>query len=216
MDNFNLNFNFGFGMNNWFMPSLSFPSFNFFQSFQMPFLNFLSSNYSNNYIPISQYSVFDYNTKSKSDNIDTFTKTKNINIKTDKLSLDDYNATKGKRLASVALKNSTGWTGFCARYVKQDIQEAGLGFYRYCHAYQMTSILRQNPNFKEISPDNVNLKDLPEGCVLVYGKGVQGYSKNYGHTEITVKDKKTGESKGVSDGITNNLYKKPSAIFIPV
>ena len=46
---------------------------------------------------------------------------------------------------------------------------------------------------------------------MVYDKGVQGYSASYGHTEIT-----TGDGRAVSDGITNNLYKKPSSIFIPV
>ena len=75
----------------------------------------------------------------------------------------------------------------------------------------MPSILRNNKNFKEIPVDTVNVKDLPAGCVLVYDKGSQGYSRKYGHTEIT-----TGDGRAVSDGITKNLYKKPSAIFMPV
>ena len=74
----------------------------------------------------------------------------------------------------------------------------------------MSNILANNPNFKKLSSNNVNVKELPAGCVLVYDKGAQGYSKEYGHVEIT-----TGDGRGVSDGITQNL-RKPSAIFIPV
>ena len=109
------------------------------------------------------------------------------------------------------MNNSTGATGFCAAYVKRAIQQAGLGPYESGHAYQMTQILRKNKNFKEISPENVDVSKLPAGCVLVYNKGVEGYSKEYGHTEIT-----TGDGRAAYDGITKNLYKKPSAIFIPV
>ena len=47
--------------------------------------------------------------------------------------------------------------------------------------------------------------------MLVYDKGVAGYDENYGHVEIT-----TGTGEAVSDGITYNLYKIPSAIFMPV
>ena len=74
----------------------------------------------------------------------------------------------------------------------------------------MADVLKNNKNFKQISPEGVDLKKLPAGCVLVFGRGKSGYSSSYGHTEIT-----TGTGKAVSDGITNNL-RKPSAIFIPV
>lgn len=124
--------------------------------------------------------------------------------------LRNYNAQKGRKLASIALDNSIGWSGYCAKYVKTAIRDSGLGSYTSGDAYQMTDILQNNSNFKQISTSNVNVDDLPAGCVLVYDKGVQGYSNNYGHVEIT-----TGDGRGVSDGITNNL-RKPSAIFIPV
>ena len=124
--------------------------------------------------------------------------------------LRDYNAQKGRKLATTALDNSTGWSGYCAKYVKTAIKDSGLGSYTSGHAYQMTDILENNSNFKQISTTNVNVNDLPAGCVLVYDRGAQGYSSNYGHVEIT-----TGDGRGVSDGITNNL-RKPSAIFIPV
>lgn len=231
---FNYDFMNPMGMTNWFMPNFSYPSY--FPSFQFPSFQFPSFNWFNTgfnpfnynfnfnqYLPqLSQPSLFYQNTnysppsveyssktaKPESLNIDTFTKSDNT--KKD-VKLSDYNAYKGERLARVALDNSSGWTGYCAAYVKSDIQAAGLGGYKYGHAYQMPSILRNNSNFKEISPDGIDVKKLPAGCVLVYDRGAQGYSKNYGHTEIT-----TGDGRAVSDGITKNLHKKPSAIFIPV
>ena len=123
----------------------------------------------------------------------------------------NYDASKGNCLAQTALNNTNGnFTGYCARYVKNAIQEAGLGNYTWGHAYQLASDLRKNPNFKEISTDNLDLKNLPAGCVLVYDRGVAGYSSKYGHTEITI-----GDGRAVSDGITKNLHKKPSSIFMP-
>ena len=122
-----------------------------------------------------------------------------------------YNANKGYELAQNALSNAVGWTGYCARHVKKAIANSNLGEYKSGHAYNMIGILDQNPKFKKISPDGINLKTLPAGCVLVYGRGVGGYSSKYGHVEIT-----TGTGKAVSDGITNNLYKKPTAIYMPI
>ena len=215
MDNFfNFNFNFPFGMNNWFMPNWSFQ--NMFSTFQMPNFNifnnwFNSFNSNFSFQQTSPSLFYDVTTPvDYSNNTDTFTKSK-INYAKDNLKLGNYNAQKGERLANIALNCSVGWTGYCARYVKNSIQAANLGNYQYGHAYQMTDILKNNSNFKEISTDGVDVAKLPAGCVLVYDKGTQGYSKKYGHTEIT-----TGDGRAVSDGVTRHLYKKPSAIFIPV
>ena len=122
-----------------------------------------------------------------------------------------YSAKKGWELAKKVVSGAVGFIGKCARYVKNAISKAGLGKYEYGNACDMVSIMRRNKNFKEINPNGVDLKKLPAGCVLVYGKGVAGYSKKYGHTEIT-----TGNGKAVSDGVTQNLHRKPTAIFMPV
>lgn len=122
-----------------------------------------------------------------------------------------YNSQKGYELAENAASNARGFTGNCARYVKTAIANTGLGEYKSGNACDMIGILRQNKQFKEISPNGVDLKKLPAGCVLVYGAGVGGYSSKYGHTEIT-----TGNGKAISDGVTNNLYKTPTSIFMPV
>ena len=215
----NINLNFGFGINNWFMPN--FLNFRFFPSFSMPIFNFVP------FYPQNIWTIFPQNTtnchlssrsrsSSFSQNISTnvksnvFTNTQKIKQSSGNLILDGYNKQAGERLANIALSNSKGWSGYCAKSVKTAIQNANLGTYQYGHAYQMTDILRNNRNFKEISTENIDVSKLPAGCILVYNKGVQGYSSKYGHTEIT-----TGDGRAVSDGITQHLHKKPSAIFIP-
>jgi len=122
-----------------------------------------------------------------------------------------YCANAGLKLAKTAINRAVGFIGSCAKYVKNAIAKCGLGKYQSGHAYNMVNIMRNNKKFKEISPKGVNLKTLPAGCVLVYGKGVGGYSSKYGHTEIT-----TGDGRAVSDGITRNLHKTPTAIFMPI
>ena len=205
------NFNFGFGANNWFVPTFTldikplFGNLNTFPPCQFPTLNFTPSLFGNSlYTPDSNsqtpaVTTNSYETKPLS-------LTRNTNN-----SLAGYNASAGQKLAYIALNNSAGWKHLCATYVKNAIQDANMGEYKYGDAYKMSSILRDNKNFKEISADSIDVKDLPAGCVLVYDKGAQGYSKNYGHTEIT-----TGDGRAVSDGITQHLHKKPSAVFIPV
>ena len=121
-----------------------------------------------------------------------------------------YNSQKGSLLANETASHAVGFSGYCARYVKNAIVRSGLGRYESGHAYQQIDTLRHNSNFREISPEGVDVNSLPAGCILVFGRGVSGYSREYGHIEVT-----TGTGKGVSDGVTNHL-KKPSAIFMPV
>lgn len=205
------NFDFNFGTNDWFVPSFYFDTSSFFSnlsyfpSLQLPTIDFSPSLFShsstNSYTPSAE------NHTSVSTTNKLGTKTLGLN----NTSLAGYNASAGQKLANIALNNSVGWTGYCARFVKTAISDANLGSYKSGHAYQMSSILRNNKNFKEISTKDVDVSELPAGCILVYNKGAQGYNKDYGHTEIT-----TGDGRAVSDGITKHLTKKPSAIFMPV
>ncbi len=123
-----------------------------------------------------------------------------------------YNAKKGKKLAQIIATRSSegGFDNYCARNVKKAIEDAGLGEYKNGDAYQMAEILSKNKNFKEISTKNINLSTLPAGCVLVYDKGVAGYSSKYGHTEITL-----GDGTAASGGITHNI-KRGARVFMPV
>ena len=138
------------------------------------------------------------------------TETASKNLPSGSLTALGYNAQKGQKLANIAIKNTVGFTGYCATYAKRDIGQAGLGKYESGHAFQCDDILRRNPNFKEISSAGLDLKKLPAGCVLVYERGVSGYSSSYGHIEIT-----DGQGGARSDGKTNNI--RPGAkVFIPV
>lgn len=188
----------------------SMPLFNFDTGFKFPSFDF------------SNLNIFNWNTNiSWSNNLsfgDTFTRTSSsIGTSRSTLKLDGYNASAGRKLADIAMnrRQADRWssirgTGKCATYTKKAIEAAGMGSYVSGHGYQMTDILSRNKNFKQISASGVDVTKLPAGCVLVYGKGVSGYNKDYGHTEIT-----TGDGRGVSQAITYNV-RKPSAIFIPV
>lgn len=225
------NYNFGIGMSSTFTLNDSsytnpfFESSPFLLNYQPHTFNYTPSfwNYTPtySYTPVfqayAQQNITTASNNTKPEEIKLQIPKLGINVTTPKIGLDtnislsNYNASAGQRLANIALNRSVGWTGYCARYVKRAICAANLGSYESGHAYQMSSILRKNKNFKEIPVDSVNVKDLPAGCILVYGKGKAGYHKKYGHTEIT-----TGDGRAVSDGITKNLRKEPSAIFIPV
>ena len=121
-----------------------------------------------------------------------------------------YYANAGVRLSRYALSHAVGFTKQCATYVKNAIANCGLGKYIKGDAYKMIQILSQNKKFKRIDTKGVNLKTLPAGCVLVYDRNA-GFSKKHGHVEIS-----TGDGRCVSDGITRNPKKVPTAIFIPV
>ncbi len=126
------------------------------------------------------------------------------------LETSGYDARAGEKLALIAKKNATGFNGQCATSVKHAIQNAGLGAYETGDAYECADILKRNKNFKEISTAGLDLSSLPAGCILVYDRGVAGYSSRYGHTEITL-----GNGQAVSDGITNNI-RQGARVFVPV
>ena len=121
-----------------------------------------------------------------------------------------YDKEKGGALARDAANNAVGFTGYCAKYVRRALDRTGLGTGERGDGYEYASILSRNPNFKEISTDNLNLSLLPAGCILVYDRGVSGYSSNAGHVEVTL-----GNGQAVSDGVTNHI-KNGARVFIPV
>ena len=126
------------------------------------------------------------------------------------LSDSDYDKQKGVRLANIAKQNCANkWNKQCATYVKNDIQAAGLGKYIKGDAYQCAAILDKNPNFKRVNATKNDLETTP-GLVLVYGKGVSGYNKKYGHIEIT-----GGNGCAYSDGVTHNI-RDGAIVYAPV
>lgn len=176
--------------------------------------NYSNLNYSNNFFSLYN-NKFAKNTNTLNTNYKySIAKSSIKPISTNKVSatLEDagYDKTKGNKLANTASKNAVGFTKQCATYVKKAIQQSGLGTYEYGDAYECANILKRNKNFKEISTKGLDLSTLPAGCVLVYNKGVAGYSSKYGHTEITL-----GNGQAVSDGVTNNI-RQGARVFVPV
>lgn len=195
-------------------------------NFQLPKINTSTTNL--NFNPTKNYSTYTYannlfslynnnfaNLKKGLDSDNTYTTTNSKKaLSSNKVSatLEDagYDKTKGDKLANTAAKNTVGFTHQCATYVKNAIQNSGLGAYEYGDAYECANILERNKNFKEISTNGLDLSTLPAGCVLVYDKGVAGYSSKYGHTEITL-----GNGQAASDGVTNNI-RQGARVFVPV
>ena len=211
-----------------FFSSLSFPSFNIFDNYLKPSENVdrfqpaevpaLKSEQPrvDNIVTVPSIKVPDGKVKKIAQKKSVSVKSnkssnKEIKQRSDNLQIKGYDADAGIKLAKTAMEKAVGWTGYCARYVKTAIRDSGLGEYVSGHAFQMPKILRKNKNFRELSKYQVDVKKLPAGCILVYGKGVSGYSSAYGHVEIT-----TGDGRAVSDGITKNLRNNPTAIFMPV
>lgn len=124
----------------------------------------------------------------------------------------NYNEDKAEKLtrAIASISRENGFRNRCAASVKRAIEAAGLGKYQSGHGYQLADILSRNTNFREIFASGLDLSKLPAGCILVYDRGVAGYSSRYGHTEITL-----GNGSAASDGITHNI-KQGARVFVPV
>lgn len=172
---------------------------------------FVNPNFDIPYVSPIIPNIFDYGTVvAEEGSSKEKTKRKNKKKVNNSLESAGYDAKKGQRLARTAQQSAHGFVGKCATYVKKDIERAGLGKYQYGHAYQCDDILDANPNFKQISTDGLDLKDLPAGCILVYDRGVAGYSASYGHIEIT-----DGKGNAYSDGKTKNI-RAGAKVYVPV
>ena len=174
------------------------------------------SNISKNFTSLMNFSMNPISSSSSSYRVSTNSSSSgnsySINTKTNlpQLSSIGYNASKGSSLAKAALSNTCGFTGYCAKYVRVALESSGLSNGMRADGADYGEVLSRNRNFREISASGINLSSLPAGCILVYGRGVSGYSSRYGHVEIT-----TGNGQAVSDGVTNNI--RPGArIFVPV
>lgn len=189
------------GFNNMFFPQPFL--FNQFPQFSMPIFNTPAFSFMPTFQPMNNI----WNTQSYSikfpENTDNFVRTTSP--------LSGYNPNKGNLLANIATQRAVGEVGYCAKFVQEAISIAGLGACTGANAYEMPNTLRLNPNFREISKENVDISSLPAGCILVYDKCSRHPDEIYGHVEFT-----RGNGEGVSDGISKTLSLNPSAIFIPV
>ncbi len=176
----------------------------FMDFFQMPEFN------------IPMLSLFSSGTKNKTRKTSTnpFSSNYSFNTSTKYRSLNDagYNSQLANRLAQdIASHVCSGSTGYCAKYVSNSLERLGISGARG-DAWQLKNSLRVNPHFKEIDVASVDVKKLPAGCILVYDRGAGGYSRKYGHVEITL-----GNGKAASDFINNNIVSTSNmTVFVPV
>ena len=186
--------------NQYFNPYFN-PNLNYFNNFytSTPIFNFNPFNFNISFKPL-----FDFNS------ILSFSPSKKNSKATLSLSEVGYSSYKGEMLASAVKRRIKGFNGDCAYNVRLALGACGLGTGARGNGYQYADILSQNKNFKEISTDGLDLSSLPAGCVLVYGRGTAGYSKKYGHVEITL-----GNGQAASDGLTKNI-REGARVFVPV
>ena len=139
---------------NFFMP-FNHPMMNLFNPFVMPNFNiFTPMNYYNNaYYASPSNSIFTSNVK-RSSNI---SRPQTTTVKsTPKISKQDkpYNKVNGQKLAKKIVENLPNdrdpKNPLCAKYVKEAVEDCGLGEYIKGNGAHCKYVFRANPNFKEI------------------------------------------------------------------
>ncbi|MBF2053907.1 MAG: peptidoglycan-binding protein [Candidatus Sericytochromatia bacterium] len=103
----------------------------------------------------------------------------------------------GRKLASIArsIAQSRNTVGHCYEGVAQAIDRIVPPFLSGGHAYMAAPQLAAHPRFKEI-PALKNMNSLPEGAVVVWGKG----SSRSGHISIAI-----GKGQEASDHIAPQM-----------
>lgn len=130
---------------------------------------------------------------------------------------DKENATKLAQASLTQAANRTKSTGWCARYVNNAIESAGLvekDSTRTESAYQLANVYRNSSAFKEVKVSKNELKDLPAGCIIVWqrGNGFGNAFANHGHVVIT-----QGNNKATSDYNQEiKDYGTEFSVFVPV
>ena len=120
----------------------------------------------------------------------------------------DWN--RAKTMAREVWEGAKGFTGYCYAFVK-DALDAVLpsGWRRYVgqsSAYQFASSLNRDPKLfdklklRKIDPNTLPDGIPPVGAVIVYGRGMCGFSPEHGHIEIVVA---TQPPRACSDGCMN-------------
>jgi len=129
-----------------------------------------------------------------------------------------YNPTIANKLANIAEKNAlrTNTHGRCAAISTDSINKADLtnGRIRVGSAYQVDGILENNKNFKEVSVEKSDLKNLPAGCVVVWQPFTDSRNKyhEHGHISVTLGNGKEASDHVQNQVITNSRY----SVFVPV
>lgn len=124
----------------------------------------------------------------------------------------------GKRLAVQAKKAryKVNDNRHCYRAVKLAVRSAGLGNLTGESAWEAADQLRDNENFVEIECPNQDLDKLPDGAIIVYGKGkTQG--TRHGHIGCVVngKDISSTERNVNTRGMRGREAYGDISVFVP-
>lgn len=133
---------------------------------------------------------------------------------------DVYNKELSTKLAKQSEIETAGRiksTGWCARYVNNAFERIGLvkkNSTRCGSAYMLERRLDSCSAFKRVNVSRDKIKDLPEGCVVVWQKG-SGFGNdfaNHGHIFIT-----QGNGEATSDYKQKIIdYGTDFAVYVPV
>lgn len=107
-----------------------------------------------------------------------------------------YNTELGQRLADYARQHVSGTRWNCYAYVASAIHAQTEPFLEGMHAYEAADQLATSPYFKEIQVSTEELKTLPVGAVVVWGKG----KARSGHISIA-----DGNGNEISDHIAPQM-----------
>ncbi len=127
----------------------------------------------------------------------------------------EYDPKLGHSLAEEIIEKAPGTKGHCAKYVNNALEANDINVKRDNHAYTRADVLARDSHFTEVTVTSAeDLKKLPGGSAIVYGKSVCGYNETHGHVAIA-----TGNGSVASDHIQNSI-KYPSngegiRVFIP-
>lgn len=133
-----------------------------------------------------------------------------------------YNKVIGEKLAKKVVANLPSDRDpehpMCAKYVKEAVEDCGLGEYIKGNGAHCKYVFRANPNFKEIK--SKDFSTLPAGSVIVYQAGDKVKFKDgstdtigeNGHVTIAL-----GDGRACSDIIEDEIaYSGKANTFIPV
>ena len=121
-----------------------------------------------------------------------------------------YNSYKGNQIADEAYYEASrrGTVGWCYNAVADAVERVTGRFLWGSHAYQAAEQFANNHNFYEVY--SYNLRDLPAGAVVVWGKG----SSRSGHISVAL-----GNGQEASDHIATQMTYHyggaPSRVFYP-
>ncbi len=133
-----------------------------------------------------------------------------------------YNKVIGEKLAQKVVANLPSdrdpENPLCAKYVKEAVEDCGLGEYIKGNGAHCKYVFRANPKFKEIK--SKDFSTLPAGSVIVYQAGdkvkfkdgTAGTIGKDGHVTISL-----GDGRACSDIIEDEIaYSSKANTFIPV